>query len=477
MVEVLRRFGFRISRGLTLVLLLVGAGVVAAFWIGPLKPVPAELTLLALGRDGRFGTSVELRSALRDSAAAPSARDGRYPLLLAIRNRGAQASAPAVLSLSIPARFRLVNGTGTPYPPDRAPNNPLLRYRLRLPEPRTAFEPDSLPQPLARMDTLWLEPVLHEYQCILSANGVPEFVPAPTYDAAELARFAVYWALIGDSPGVRQTGLLDLHVDPERLRRPQAPPLPNSSPTVAEPSLPMPELGTLAAVGTRETECGEPMQPVEVQTFAWRTTEGGLFLVLYQGGAPRKYLFDLNVDSVAELEMWDPDGDGDFEASRPTRLPLPSYLLPVTRATIAVDTVPTDSAWLANFRAVADGPFRFLPDSLRPDRRPPPADTVPPPAATAPPTTPPAAQQRRVPARADTTPARRDTFAPPPPRRDTLQRRDTLTPPRRDTLTPPRRDTLTPPRRDTLTPPRRDTLVRRGTLVRRDTTILERRTS
>jgi hypothetical protein len=466
MVEVLRRFGFRISRGLALVLVLVGAGVVAAFWIGPLKPVPADLTLLALGRDGRFGAAVELRSALRDSAAAPSPRDDRYPLLFAIHNGGARAAAPTVLSLSIPARFRLVDGQGEPYPADRVPNNPLLRYRLQLPPPHSAFEPDSLAHRLARIDTLWLEPVVHDYQCLLSANGVPEFVPTPTYDPARLAEFVVYWALIGDSPGVRQSGLLQLRVDSTRLRRTPAPALPNTRPAVAEPSMPMPALGVLTSLGTRDTECGEPTRPVDMQTFAWRTADGGLFLVLYQGGAPRKYLFDLNADSIAELEMWDPDGDGDFEASRPTRLPLPDYLLPVTRVSAPLDTLATDSAWIANFHDVADGPFRFLPDSLRPDRRPPPEPTPAPPATQAAPTPPP---QRRVPVPPDTstrrrdTLQRRDTVAPPftPPARDTLSR-DTLL--RRDTL--PRRDTLTPPGRDTIL--RRDTLMRRDTLVRRD---------
>jgi hypothetical protein len=442
MFDILKRFGFRANRRVAALILLVGAGLAAAFWIGPLKPVPAELQLLALGQDGRYGAAVELRGAVRDSLAAPGPRDDRYPLLLATRNVGARTTTPSVLSLSLPARFRLVDGTGTPYPPERSPNNPLLRYRLRLPS--ESFEPDSQVRPLARIDTLWLEPVLHDYDCLLGADRVPEFVPTPTYDPGRLSRVAVFYSFIGDSPGVRQAGSLELRVDSARLRRRPAPAPPNNRPVVTEPAAPMPVLGALGYLGTRRTECGDPMLPVELQTFAWQTADGGLFLVLYQGGAPRKYLFDLNADSIVELEMWDPDGDGDFEASRPTRLPLPEYLLP--HVMTDVRPIALDSAWLANFHDVADGPFRFLPDSLRPDRRiaPPPATGQE--AGAAPLTTP----------RAPAAPVRRDTLPPP-------VRRDTLPPVRRDTLPPTvRRDTLPPPvRRDTLPPVRRDTLVAR----------------
>src|SRR5690606_6955419 len=165
MLDILRRFGFGVSRGLAVVVILVALALFAAIWIGPLQATPGELQLLALGEDGRFGASVDLRTALADSA---SERAGRYPLLFGVRNLGARTVEPAVLSLSIPARFRLLDGQGTPYPAERTPNNPLVRYRLRLPP--VSFPPDSQPMLLAAIDTLWLEPVLHPYQCVLSAD-------------------------------------------------------------------------------------------------------------------------------------------------------------------------------------------------------------------------------------------------------------------------------------------------------------------
>lgn len=414
MFDILRRFGFGVSRGFAIVVLLVAVALFAALWIGPLQATPGELRLLVLGEDGRFGSSVDLRAGPADTM---SERAGRYPLLFGVRNLGARTVEPVVLSLSIPARFRLLDGEGTPYPAERSPNNPLVRYRLRLPS--ATFPPDSQPVLLAGIDTLWIEPVLHAYECVLTADRVPEFVPTPAYDPAELARIEVFYSFVGGSAEVRQAGLLELRVDPESLRVPSAPAPPNVQPTVTEPAAEMPDVGVLGYLGERRAECGDPMQPIELHTIAWGTENGGTFLVLYHGGSPRKYLFDLNGDDIAEIEMWDPDGDGDFEARRQTRLPLPDYLFPVEAGEeAAVDTLPTDALWLENFHDVADGPFRFLPDSLRPDR-PVSVDTVAPPPA-APPATPP-------PVRRDTAPA---------------VRRDTVPPVRRDTVPPVRRDTL-----------------------------------
>jgi hypothetical protein len=413
MFDILRRFGFGVSRGLAMVIVLVTLGLFAALWIGPLQATPGELQLLVLGEDGRFGESVELRLPPADTTAG---RADRYPLLFGVRNLGARTVEPLVLSLSIPARFRLLDRAGTPYAVERSPNNPLVRYRLRLPP--VSFPPDSQPVLLAAIDTLWIEPVLHAYECVLTADRVPEFVPTPAYDPEELARIEAFYSFIGGSEGVRQAGLLELGVDPDRLRIPAAPAPPNTRPAVTEPAAEMPDVGALGYLGERRAECGDPMQPIELHTIAWGTANGGTFLVLYHGGSPRKYLFDLNGDDIAEIEMWDPDGDGDFEARRPTRLPIPDYLFPLDpEAEVAVDTLPTDALWLENFHDVADGPFRFLPDSLRPDR-PVPVDTTPPPAAAAPPVR----RDTAPPVRRDTTPpVRRDTA--PAVRRDTVERR------------------------------------------------------
>ncbi len=70
------------------------------------------------------------------------------------------------------------------------------------------------------------------------------------------------------------------------------------------------------------------------------------------GGVPRKYLFDLDRDSIIELEMWDPDGDGEFETRRQARLPIPAFLLPPPPPpeydlTAALDRIARDS--LARF--------------------------------------------------------------------------------------------------------------------------------
>src|SRR5207237_1239421 len=76
--------------------------------------------------------------------------------------------------------------------------------------------------------------------------------------------------------------------------------------------------------------CGDPEQPMQIVSHEWDTPEGGRFFVLDYGGKPRKYLFDLNRDSIIELEMWDSDGDGHFDARRAAHYPIPSFLLPLS---------------------------------------------------------------------------------------------------------------------------------------------------
>ncbi|MGH7506410.1 MAG: hypothetical protein ACRELX_12195 [Longimicrobiales bacterium] len=415
MFNVLKRFGFPLSRAFALLVVLAGIGVVAAFWIGPLQPVPPELRLLALGDDGRFTATPTLRLAIGDSAGMQPG-NARFPLRLAVRNVGARAAAPVVLSLSIPARYRLTDGEHVPLRGQRTPNNPLVRYRIGL-LPAT-IEPADAPTLLTTADTLWLEPLLPRYYCALAGDGVPEFIAAPVYDAARLARIAVFYSFGGGRRSVRQTGLIELRVDSTLVVREPAPTPPSFPVTLAEPAASLPELGPLARGGFRAAECGDPMQPIELQSVLWLTESGGRFIILYHGGVPRKYLFDLDADDVVELEMWDPDGDGDFEAKRQARFALPDYLLPPPSP---ADTLTVDSVWLANFHNVAEGPFRFLPDSFRPAAAVP-APSPPPPARPDSARVPPARPQPRP----DT--VRRDTAGRPaardPVRRDTL-RRDT----------------------------------------------------
>jgi hypothetical protein len=76
--------------------------------------------------------------------------------------------------------------------------------------------------------------------------------------------------------------------------------------------------------------------------------------VVSYGGAARKYLYDLDRDSIIELEVWDPDADGRFEASRPTRMPIPEFLMPA-RAPLNVAVAPVSDSIQAD-SAIAGAP-------------------------------------------------------------------------------------------------------------------------
>src|SRR6185369_5375969 len=92
---------------------------------------------------------------------------------------------------------------------------------------------------------------------------------------------------------------------------------------------------------------------LELYDVLWETATGGRFFLVYHGGAPRKYLFDLDRDSVIELEMWDPDSDGQFEASRPAHMPIPEFLMPPRRPVVAVAAAATDSTRRDSISGVA----------------------------------------------------------------------------------------------------------------------------
>jgi len=342
MFDILRRLGMRLSRGLAVlvVLLMAATGLAAAFWIGPLQPVPAELELLAEGEYGRFGTAVRLPAAKADPAGSPSA--ARFPVRLAVRNDGARGAQPRMLALSVPARYRLTTGNGRVLQGQRTPNNPLVRYRIGL--PGETILPGEAPTLLTTIDTLWLAAVLPEYYCALTGDGVPEFVPAPVYDAGQLAHIQVFYSFAGEQRGVRQTGVLRLQLDSALLHREPAATPPEFPVTLTEPAAALPELGSLVRGGFRDVECGDPLQPIALQSVLWLTASGGRFFVLYHRGVPRKYLFDLNADDVVELELWDPDGDGDLEARRPARFALPDYLMPPSIEPEGADSVPVPEA-------------------------------------------------------------------------------------------------------------------------------------
>jgi hypothetical protein len=119
-------------------------------------------------------------------------------------------------------------------------------------------------------------------------------------------------------------------------------------------------LGTLRRVGTRTTYCGDPGSALQITDVLWETAAGGRVFVVYHGGAARKYLFDLNRDSIIEQEMWDPDSDGKFEAVRPAHMPIPEFLMPAraprTALATVTDTISSDSLGAPSAAGVSGAP-------------------------------------------------------------------------------------------------------------------------
>src|SRR5207253_7505707 len=92
------------------------------------------------------------------------------------------------------------------------------------------------------------------------------------------------------------------------------------------------------------------------------------YFVVYYGSNPRKWLFDLNSDSIIEMEMWDSDQDGKFESRRAARMMIPSFLMPYTAADTALadsaaaalmDTTATTPEWLRTFYDTTAGVLRY----------------------------------------------------------------------------------------------------------------------
>ena len=367
---VVQRLGFRPSRGFVAIFVIATLLVGAAFWIGPFRPRPAELRLLALSGDGRFNDYVGIPSSWADTLSPASEATARFPLLLAIHNSGAQAAQPTSLSLSLPARYRIASNRG-PLEQRTVMGNPLARYDLRIRSPR--LEPGSQPTIIPGMDTLWLEPVVPTLYCTALADSVPEFIAAPPNDPNALSRVRIFYSFEGRTIRQRQTGLLTVQVDPNLVKRSPAPTPPVFPTEIRKPEAPAPELGNLTFAGSRLSGCGDPSQPLELHTALWETAEGGRFFVIYHGGAPRKHLYDLNRDSVIELETWDSDGDGKFEARRAARISIPGFIMPLPKprpdsaaaaaALAEADTMPMDSAWLRTFHDEASGPLRFTPSA------------------------------------------------------------------------------------------------------------------
>jgi hypothetical protein len=461
-----QRLGISIGRGGVVLILLALVLAGGAYWIGPAWTPPPQLRLVVLTGDSA-AEQVSVRGTYDEAT-----QQLRFELPLAVQNLGPRADQPRRVEFSVPGRFAVSTRRGR-LTGEVTPGVPLRRYTIELAAP--AVQPGAPPRPLQGLDTIWLEPDLPRYYCAEYGDGIPEFVPAPQYDGATMAEVRIFYSLSMRQTQERSTGLLTVMLDPQQLDVTPAA-MPPTYPTVfQEPEVEAPELGPLLYRGSRTAWCGDPEQPMELFAVSWATAGGSRFYVIHVRGQPRKHLYDINGDGVIDLETWDIDGDGRFEARRQARFPVPEFLipLPVQRADLLLpDTVPPDSAWLALFHNVGAGPLRFALDArtaARPSRDPAVASEV---AATMEPLPPPDSAWLRLFLDTGAGPFRFTRRAPvQPPRgltpdvaRDTVPGEPPLEP---DTVAPP--DTATPaprpaPRQRPLgTPvptPRRDTIPR-----------------
>ena len=364
---VVRRFGFRITRGWFALIIIAGALTAAAFWIGPFRPLPPRLQLLARNGDGTYRDTITIPSAWADSLPAASEATARFPLVFAVRNAGYLAAEPTHLALNVPARYRLTNAKREPLPFHTTIGNPLVRYDIPIRAPR--LEPNSPPARVENLDTLWLEPIVPTVYCTAGADSIPEFVAAPAQDPEALSHIALFYSFSGPRIRQRQTGLLRVNVDPNLVKRTPAANPPIFDTEVTKPEAPRPPMDTLMYKGQRTTWCGDPGQPTAIGDVLFETREGGRMFVVYYAGKPRKWLFDLNRDSVIELEMWDADHDGKFESHRPARMAIPSFLMPYTAADTSLadsvkaaimDTTAATPEWMQTFYDTTAGVARFV---------------------------------------------------------------------------------------------------------------------
>jgi hypothetical protein len=292
---------------------------VASLAVGPPPRNPARLELLALDADGRFSSDVRLLPDSLDDAAL------RFPLILGIRNTGVRPALAVRLHLSIPARFTLSDSSGR-LDRNASDDGPLARYTLQL--SGGAIEPGALPAVPPGADRLWLETSAAPIACSLPPDGVPSFEPAPPYPAEQLAQAQLFYSFETDRSAGRQTGLLRLTFDPSLLPDPSDSADFELGPVVIEaPDVVRPIITQLQLEGVRDTDCGEPGRMAALRSVVWQA-DAGRFLVLITADVPRKHLFDLDGDGRVELEIWDADADGHFEARRTASFPIPRFLLP-----------------------------------------------------------------------------------------------------------------------------------------------------
>lgn len=361
MLHLFRRIGF-FRRRWILLLLAVAALAAAAYFTVPWRGPDAHLQLVALTQGGTFRETLRVRV---DTLARPMTPGASVsiPLVLAISNEGYTPGRPGRLELALPDQYRLVDRGGR-LRHYRAPSDPLRSYVL--PGPFPEIEGRRVPTVVPGVDTLWLEPVDRRYFCVADADSIPELVPAPPRDTAAFVPVHVLYSFEGGTLSTRQTGLLTIELPSSVFSsEPVAPP--SAGAVSVGDDMNRPEMTALTLGGTRRAECGAPGDPVELLSTLWFTPDSGRFIVVDYGGVPRKHYFDLNRDSIIELEMWDADGDGEYDASRPMRVPIPEYLLPVPPPP-PPDTAVADSLLADSLRVDTAAADTMAPDTAAPSR-------------------------------------------------------------------------------------------------------------
>ena len=332
MFHVFRRIGF-FRRRWVWALLLIGAAVFAGYWVVPWGGSAADLQLLVLRADGTFSESVRastLRAA--DDSSTATTRDPRgVPLVLGVANHGMRAGRAERLVLALPRWYRLTGPAGV-VRNEVLPDETLQRYIVEL--DTQSIQSARVPTVLPNVDTLWLEPFVPDYWCTADDDSVPQLIASTPPDTSGVVPVQVFWSFEGGELD-RQTGLLTIELPGEMYRRDAPIDIAQSPVTVQLPFAPRPEMGVLVEGGTRYADCGPPGDPMRIFSALWITPAGGRMISIHYGGLPRKEYYDLNRDSVFELEMWDPDGDGDMEAYRTVRVAIPDYMMPQDPITAA----------------------------------------------------------------------------------------------------------------------------------------------
>jgi hypothetical protein len=353
MGHIVQRFGLSIGRGWIIAFLILLSVILAAYWVGPLKPLPPEVTLVAV-EDGQPADVISV-------TAEPDEVEQtlRFPVDLAVQNTGTREAEPRRIVLSVPGRFTVIGPRGR-VAVEVTPGVALRRYVIDL--PRQSVPVDGQTHQLEGLDRIWLEPDLPSYYCTTRGDDIPEFIPAPAVNASTISDVRIFYSVFMRNEPARSTGLLTVRLDPSQLQATPAP-MPPPFPTVTRPQgVESPDLGRLQFAGTRTSWCGDPDQPLELYTAMWEGTGGSRVFSVHVGGLPRKRLYDLNGDGIIDLETWDYDGDGRFDSQRQARFATPELLLPLPPRNPQMRepiTTPPDPQWLTVFHDAASGPRRF----------------------------------------------------------------------------------------------------------------------